>query len=80
MLALVAEKLEQFPAMGKVIVYSSSVDGADSLGEVLGCEVYHRTADTQDGKARRLMDWMEGRGGVRKRPSNCCNKYIGARD
>ena len=43
-LVLVAEKLEQFPAPGKVIVYSSSVDGADSLGVVLGCEVYHRTA------------------------------------
>src|SRR6187402_3553284 len=62
-LALVAEKLEQFPAPGKIIVYSSSVDGADGLGEALGCEVYHRTVDTRDGKARRLKDWMDGRGG-----------------
>jgi superfamily II DNA helicase RecQ len=61
-LALVTEKLEQFPAPGKIIIYSSSVKGADRLGAVLGCEVYHRTVDTQDGKARRLKDWMEGGG------------------
>jgi hypothetical protein len=52
-LALVAEKLEPFPAPGKVIIYSSSVDSADSLGEALGCEVYYRTVDARDGKARR---------------------------
>lgn len=64
-LELVAEKLEQFPAPGKIIIYSSSVKGAESLGEALGCEVYHREVDNRDGKARRLKDWMDGR--------SCCD-------
>ncbi len=40
-LVLVAEKLEQFLALGKVIIYSNSVNSADSLGAVLECEVYY---------------------------------------
>ena len=40
-LVLVAEKLEQFPVPGKIIVYSSSIKGADSLGEILGYEIYY---------------------------------------
>jgi superfamily II DNA helicase RecQ len=60
-LQLVEEKLEQYAAPGKIIVYSSRVEEAEELGEVLGCEVYHRTIDSQDGKARRLKEWMEGK-------------------
>ncbi len=40
-LVLVAKKLEQFLVLGKVIIYSSSVNSADSLGVILGCEVYY---------------------------------------
>ncbi len=40
-LVLVTEKLEQFPAPGKIIIYSSSVKGADCLGAILGYEVYY---------------------------------------
>jgi hypothetical protein len=40
-LALVAKKLKQFLALGKVIVYSSSVNGADSLKAALRCKVYY---------------------------------------
>jgi hypothetical protein len=40
-LVLVAEKLEQFPVPGKVIIYSNSVNGVDSLGAALRCEVYY---------------------------------------
>jgi hypothetical protein len=40
-LALVIEKLKQFLAPGKVIVYNSSVKSADSLKEALRCEVYY---------------------------------------
>jgi superfamily II DNA helicase RecQ len=65
-LQLVEEKLEQYPAPGKIMIYSSRVEEVEELGEVLGCEVYHRTVDSRDGKARRLKEWMEGkaRGGV----------------
>lgn len=54
-LTLMARKLKQFPAPRKIIIYSSSVDGEDSLGEV-----YHRTVDSQDRKAKRLKNWMDG--------------------
>ncbi len=40
-LALVTEKLEQFPTPGKIIIYSSSIKGADCLGAVLGYKVYY---------------------------------------
>ncbi len=40
-LVLVAEKLEQFLVLGKVIVYSSSVNSINSLGAVLGYKVYY---------------------------------------
>lgn len=58
---MVEEKLGQYAAPGKIIIYSSRVEEAEELGEVLGCEVYHRTIDSQDGKARRLKEWMEGK-------------------
>lgn len=60
-LDLVKRKLIEYPAPSKIVIYSSSVVGADKLGEALGCEVYHRTVDSQDGKARRLKEWMNGR-------------------
>jgi hypothetical protein len=41
MLALIAKKLKQFLAPGKVIVYSSSVDSANSLRAALRCKVYY---------------------------------------
>jgi hypothetical protein len=55
-LVLVAEKLEQFPDLGKIIVYSSSINGADSLRKVLRYKVYYRTVDTKDRKTRKLKD------------------------
>jgi hypothetical protein len=77
-LALVAEKLEQYPAPGKVIVYSSSIDSADSLGEALGCEVYYRTVDTRGRKSQEIngLDGWERKGRVERRSSDCYNQCI----
>lgn len=34
-------EIREFLTPGKVIVYISSIEGADSLGEEFGCEEYH---------------------------------------
>jgi superfamily II DNA or RNA helicase len=60
-LQLVQEKLQQYPAPAKIIIYSSSIAGAKQLGELLECEVYYRDVDSRDGKARRLEDWRRAR-------------------
>ena len=52
------EKLKQYPAPAKIIIYCSVKKGAERLAEALGCDVYHRDIDTEDGKARRLKNWM----------------------
>jgi RecQ family ATP-dependent DNA helicase len=57
---LVTEKLEQYPAPGKIIVYSSRVTQAEELAEALDCPVYHRNVDSQIGKARRMREWLQG--------------------
>ena len=38
---MVKEKLGQYVAPRKIIIYSSRVEEAEELGEVLGCEVYY---------------------------------------
>ena len=55
---VIEEKLKQYPAPAKIIVYCSVKKGAEKLAEALGCDVYHRDIDTEDGKARRLKNWM----------------------
>lgn len=58
---LVQQKLVEYPAPAKMIIYSSIVKGAEDLGEVLGCKAYHRGVDTRDGMASRLDDWRNAR-------------------
>jgi hypothetical protein len=57
-LASVGRKLERFPAPGKMNIHSCNVDDVNHLGEALEYGVYHWTVDSQDGKARRLKNWM----------------------
>jgi RecQ family ATP-dependent DNA helicase len=57
---VVQEKLEQYAAPGKIIVYSSKVTQAEKLGELLGCPVYHRNVDDHIGKAQRMREWLRG--------------------
>jgi superfamily II DNA helicase RecQ/uncharacterized C2H2 Zn-finger protein len=57
---VVREKLEQYAAPGKIIVYSSKVTQGEKLAELLGCPVYHRNVDDHMGKAQRMREWLKG--------------------
>lgn len=59
---VIEQKLAQYPAPAKIIVYCGEVDTAERLGERFGCAVFHSNVDTRDGKLRRLADWMNGLG------------------
>ena len=61
---LVAEKLEQYAAPSKIVVYGGSVDQTIEVGEALGCPIYHRNVDSRAGKAQRMKDLMEGKSRV----------------
>lgn len=58
---LVAEKLEQYPAPSKIVVYGGSVDQTVEIGEALECPIYHRNVDNRAGKAERMKDLTEGK-------------------
>ena len=58
---LVAEKLEQYPAPSKIVVYGGSVDQTVEVGEALGCPIYYRNIDNRAGKAQRIKDLIEGK-------------------
>jgi hypothetical protein len=60
MCQVVREKLAQYAAPGKIIVYSSKITEAEKLAEELGCPVYHRHVDDSVGKAQRMRGWIDG--------------------
>jgi len=60
----VKEKLEQYAAPSKIIVYSGSVEQTIAIGEALECPIYHCSIDDQVGKARCIKELMEGRSPV----------------
>ena len=43
---LVIEKLEQYIASSKIVVYSGSVDQTIKVGEALGCLIYYYNIDS----------------------------------
>lgn len=43
-----------------MVVYCSNKADGKKLAKAIGCEMYHRDIDTEDGKARRLKRWMNG--------------------
>jgi hypothetical protein len=45
---------------GRVIVYASTIERVERLGERLECDVYHSKVDTAVGKEQRLRMWIEG--------------------
>jgi superfamily II DNA helicase RecQ len=61
---IVEEKLEQYPAPSKIVVYGGSVDQTIKVGEALGCLIYHRNIDSRTGKAQRTKELMEGKSRV----------------
>ena len=58
---LVTQKLEQYLAPNKIVVYGGSVEQTIAIGEALGCPIYHRGVDDRAGKARRMKELMEGK-------------------
>ena len=58
---LVKQKLEQYPAPSKIVVYRGSVAQTVEIGEALGCPIYYCNVDDRAGKARRIKELMEGK-------------------
>jgi len=58
---LVEEKLEQYAAPSKIIVYSSSVKQTIAIKEALECPIYYCNIDDQAGKARRIKELIKGK-------------------
>ena len=49
---LVAQKLQQYPAPAKIIIYSSSIDTIEEIGAKLGCHIYHASIGNAEAKSR----------------------------
>ncbi|KAF4436754.1 putative ATP-dependent DNA helicase Q1 [Fusarium austroafricanum] len=45
---------------GKVIVYAGSINRVERLGQGFGCLTYWNKVDTEEGKAKRMDEWMAG--------------------
>jgi hypothetical protein len=41
-IAMVTQKLEEYPTPAKVIIYSSSVTTVQTLSQAMGCQAYYR--------------------------------------
>lgn len=61
---LVKQKLEQYPASSKIVVYGGGVLQTVEIGDALECPIYHRSVDYRAGKARRMKELMEGKSRV----------------
>lgn len=59
---IVEQKLRQYAAPAKIIVYSGTIDAAKRLASRMGCSVFYSQVDTRDGKLALLADWIHGRG------------------
>lgn len=67
---VIEAKCAQYPALAKMVVYCSNKIAAEKLAQAIGCDIYHRDIDTEDGKARRLKAWMNSNNassGIRER-------------
>jgi hypothetical protein len=49
---LVARKLQQYLALAKIIIYSSSIDGIEEIGAKLGCHIYYANVGSPEVKSR----------------------------
>ena len=61
---LVAQKLKQYPAPAKIIIYSSSIDSIEEIGAKLGCHVYHANVGSPEVKSRIQERWERADGRV----------------
>jgi ATP-dependent DNA helicase RecQ len=63
-LELVAWKLQQYPALAKIIIYNSSIDSIEEIGAKLGCYVYHANVGNPKVKSRIQEQWERADGRV----------------
>jgi hypothetical protein len=61
---LVNQKLEQYPAPAKIIIYSSNIDTIDEIGAELGCHIYHASIGSPETKGRIQERWERADGRV----------------
>ena len=61
---LVAQKLQQYPAPAKIIIYSSSINSIEEIGAKLGCHVYHASVGSPEVKSRIQEQWGRANGRV----------------
>ena len=61
---LVTQKLQQYPAPAKIIIYSSSINRIEEIGAKLGCHVYHANVGSAKAKSRIQERWEDADGRV----------------
>jgi RecQ family ATP-dependent DNA helicase len=61
---MVQEKLEEFPAPAKMIVYSSSVATTQALSQALQCHAYYRDVGDRKQKEQIRTEWQSADGRV----------------
>ena len=57
---LVAQKLEEYPAPAKVIIYCSSIVGIKELGKELDCPMYYAEVGSEAEKKQIRRRWESG--------------------
>ena len=61
---LVSQKLQQYPAPAKIIIYSSSIDTIEEIGAQLGCHIYHASIGSAEAKSGIQERWERADGQV----------------
>ena len=61
---LVEQKLEQYPAPAKIIIYSSTIESIEEIGARLGCHIYHASIGSPEAKSRIQEQWERADGRV----------------
>ena len=59
---LVGEKLEQYAAPAKIIVYGGTIERTQELSKALGCYQYYREVGDRDEKGAIMERWQRGNG------------------
>jgi RecQ family ATP-dependent DNA helicase len=59
---LVGEKLEQYTAPAKIIVYGGTIERTQQLSKALGCHQYYREVGDRDEKGAIMERWQSGDG------------------
>jgi superfamily II DNA helicase RecQ len=61
---LIAQKLQQYPALAKIIIYSSSIDSIEEIETKLGCYIYHTSVESSEVKSCIQERWEHTDGQV----------------